>query len=107
MKSTDVYISDNRILHALRSFKESKGKAVSMDELKNFIDNVYTCDMLFDEEKKNIVFVTSQNGRTQKFVIEPNYKLKANGEKFITNAFVTAGNILDYNLKEKKYKKIR
>jgi len=107
LKSTDVYISDNRILHALRSFKESKGKAVSMDELKNFIDNVYTCDMLFDEEKKNIVFVTNQNGKTQKFVIEPNYKLKANGEKFITNAFVTAGNILEYNLKEKKYKKIR
>ena len=107
LKSSDIYISDNRILHALRSFKESNGKAVSMDEFKNFIDTIYTCDMLFDEEKKNIVFVTNQNGKTQKFVIEPNYKLKANGEKFITNAFVTAGNILEYNLKEKKYKKIR
>ncbi len=107
LESTDVYISDNRILHALRSFKESKGKAVSMDELKNFIDNVYTCDMLFDEEKKNIVFVTNQNGKTQKFVIEPNYKLKANGEKIITNAFVTAGLVKEHNMRETKYKKIR
>ena len=107
LESTDVYISDNRILYALRSFKESKGKAVSMDELKNFIDNVYTCDMLFDEEKKNIVFVTNQNGKTQKFVIEPNYKLKANGEKIITNTFVTARLVKEHNMRETKYKKIR
>ena len=83
LKSTDVYISDNRILHALRNFKVSLGKAVSMDELRGFIDSIYSCEMFFDEEKQIIVFVTNQNNKTQKFIVEPNYKLKANGEKLL------------------------
>lgn len=107
LESTDVYISDDKILHASRSFKESTGKAVSMNDFKNFIDNVYICDMLFDEEKRNIVFVTNRNDKTQKFIVEPNYRLKANGKKFVTNAFVTAGLVMEHNTKEIKYKKIR
>ena len=107
LESTDVFISDDNILHALRSSKKSLGKAVSINELKKFIDNISTCDMFFDEEKRNIVFVTNQNDKTQKFVIEPNYRLKANGKKNITNAFVTAGLIKEHNMKEIKYKKIR
>lgn len=107
LKSTDVYISDNRILHALRNFKVSLGKAVSMDELRGFIDSIYSCEMFFDEEKQNIVFVTNQNNKTQKFIVEPNYKLKANGEKIITNAFVTAGLVKEHNIRQAIYKKIR
>ncbi len=105
--STDICISDERILHALRDFKKNSGKAVSPGELKFFIENIASCSMYFDTEKANIIFATNQNGRMQKFVIEPNYKIKANGTKFTTNAFVTAGITLEHNLNESKYIKIR
>lgn len=65
----------------MRNFKTDIGKAVSMDELRQFIDSIHSCEMFFDEEKENIVFVTNQNSKTQKFIVEPNYMLKANGKK--------------------------
>lgn len=77
----DIYISDERILHALRDFKKNKGKSVSPDELKFFIENIAACSMYLDTGKTNIVFATQQNGRVQKFIVEPNYKIKANGGK--------------------------
>lgn len=63
--------------------------------------------MYFDTEKANIIFATNQNGKVQKFVVEPNYKTKANGTKFTANAFITAGVTQQYNLDEDKYIKIR
>ena len=105
--STDIYLSDERILHALRDFKRGKGKSVTPDELKFFIENIASCSMYFDTEKANIIFSTSQNGKIQKFVVEPNYKIKANGTKFKANAFITAGITQQYNLDEDKYTKIR
>lgn len=63
--------------------------------------------MYFDTEKANIIFATYQNGKVQKFVVEPNYKLKANGTKFIANTFITAGITQQYNLDEDRYIKIR
>lgn len=107
LASTDIYLSDERILHALRDFKKNNGKSVTPDELKFFIENIASCSMYFDTEKANIVFSTNQNGNIQKFVVEPNYKIKANGTKFKANAFITAGITQQYNLDEDKYIKIR
>ncbi len=107
LESTDVYISDERILHALRDFKKSKGKSVSPDELKFFIENIASCSMYFDTNKANIIFVTKQNEKVQKFIVEPNYKIKANGHKFVANSFITAGITQQYNLDEEIYKKIK
>ena len=107
LSARSVFLSDQRLLHAIRDFKAESGKAVSPDELKNFIDNIDTCCMYIDSEKKNIVFTTDQNGKVQKYVFAPNYELKANGTKFVANAFITAGIIRDCNLNESKYIKIR
>lgn len=107
LTSREVFLPDQRILHALRDFKAGNGKAVSPDELKNFIDSIATCSMYVDSEKGNIVFSTNQNNKVQKFVFEPNYKLKANGKKFVVNSFITAGITQQYNLDESKYTKIR
>ena len=107
LTSREVFLPDQRILHALRDFKAGNGKAVSPDELKNFIDSIETCSMYVDSEKGNIVFSTNQNNKVQKFVFEPNYKLKANGKKFVVNSFITAGITQQYNLDESKYTKIR
>ena len=107
LTSREVFLPDQRILHALRDFKTGNGKAVSPDELKNFIDSIATCSMYVDSEKRNIVFSTNQNDKVQKFVFEPNYKLKANGKKNVGNSFITAGITQQYNLDESKYTKIR
>ena len=105
--SRDIFLSDQRILHALRDFKKNNGKSVSPDELKFFVENIASCSMYFDTEKANIIFATNQNGKVQKFVVGPNYKIKANGTKFTANAFITAGVTQQYNLDEDKYIKIR
>lgn len=105
--SRNIFLSDQRILHALRDFKKNNGKSVSPDELKFFVENIASCSMYFDTEKANIIFATKQNGKVQKFVVEPNYKIKANGTKFTANAFITAGVTQQYNLDEDKYIKIR
>lgn len=105
--SRDIFLSDQRLLHALRDFKKNNGKSVSPDELKFFVENIVSCSMYFDTEKANIIFATNQNGKVQKFVVEPNYKIKANGTKFTANAFITAGVTQQYNLDEDKYIKIR
>lgn len=105
--SRDIFLSDQRILHALRDFKKNNGKSVSPGELKFFVENIASCSMYFDTEKANIIFATNQNGKVQKFVVEPNYKIKANGTKFTANAFITAGVTQQYNLDEDKYIKIR
>lgn len=107
LNSRDVFLPDQKILHALRDFKTGSGKAVSPEELKNFIDSIGSCSMYIDTEKGNIVFSTNQNDKVQKFVFEPNYKLKANGKKFIASSFITAGITQQYNLNESKYTKIR
>ena len=107
LESKDIFLSDQRVLHALRDFKKNNGKSVSPDELKFFVENIASCSMYFDTEKANIIFATYQNGKVQKFVVEPNYKLKANGTKFIANAFITAGITQQYNLDEDRYIKIR
>lgn len=105
--SNDLYLSDQKILHAFRDFKLSLGKSVSPNELKDFLDNIDTCSMYVDTEKSNIVFSTRHERKVLKFVFGLNYSLKANGKKFVANSFITAGIINEHNLNEGKYIKIR
>ncbi len=105
--SRDIFLSDQRVLHALRDFKKNNGKAVSTGELKFFVENIESCSLYFDKEKTNFIFVTKQNGKVQKFIVEPNYRIKANGTKFTANSFITAGITQQYNLDEERYIKIR
>lgn len=105
--NTSIHISDDRIHHALRYNKVNAGKSVTPDELKHFIENIDSYSMYYDSLKKNIVFATTQNGRSTKYIVSPNQKVKINGEKIITNLFTTAGVIKKHNLEESYLKKIR
>lgn len=107
LESKELYLPDQRVLHALRDFKQGLGKSVSSDEFKNFVDNIGSCSMYIDTEKSNIIFSTKHGEKVLKFVFEPNYKIKANGKKFVANSFITAGITKEHNLNERKYIKIR
>lgn len=65
--------------------------------------------MYWHEKKQNLTYVSQYKGGVQKFVVEINYKLKANKKKFITNNFITAGSLEDirYISNDETYKKIR
>lgn len=93
LNTKDVYISDKGIRHALRNVKQQAGKAVTEKQLNMLPDLMDTCEVYWDDMKKNIQFVTYQDNEIQKFVVELNYKTKINGKKDTVNYFVTAGKI--------------
>ena len=93
LNTKDVYISDKGIRHALRNVKQQAGKAVTEKQLNMLPDLMDTCEVYWDDMKKNIQFVTYQDNEIQKFVVELNDKTKINGKKDTVNYFVTAGKI--------------
>ena len=105
LNTKDVYISDKGIRHALRNVKQQAGKAVTEKQLNMLPELMDTCEVYWDDMKKNIQFVTYQDNEIQKFVVELNYKTKINGKKDTVNYFVTAGKIEGVTLG--MYKKIR
>lgn len=105
LNTKDVYISDKGIKHALRNVKQQAGKAVTEKQLNMLPELMDTCEVYWDDMKKNIQFVTYQDNEIQKFVVELNYKTKINGKKDTVNYFVTAGKIEGVTLG--MYKKIR
>lgn len=102
-----IYISDDRIQHALRESKVNAGRGVSSDDIKHFIKNIDFYDMYFDTTKHNIVYAVSRDERSMKFIIKPNSKVKINKKKIPANTFVTAGIVQPYNLQESHLIKIR
>lgn len=105
--NNSIHISDDKIQHALRDIKVNAGKSVTPDELKHFIEYIGSYSMYYDSRKKNIVFATTRNGRTTKYIVTPNKKEKINGKRITTNLFTTAGVIAKHNLKESHLIKIR
>ena len=107
LNSEDVYISDDRIQHALRTAKANARKSVSPEALKHFIENCSDYELFYDTTRKNLVFATTRNGVTMKFIVKPNSTIKENKKKMPANTFVTAGVIKRYNLYESHLTKIR
>ena len=97
LESLDIHISDKAILHTFRDIKVARGASVSKEELNYFLENINNNNysLYWHEKKKNLTYVTLFNGRIQKFVVELNYRLKANKQKFTTNNFITAGELED------------
>lgn len=106
LNTKDVYISDKGIKHALRNVKQQAGKAVTEKQLNMLPDLMDTCEVYWDDMKKNIQFVTYQDNEIQKFVVELNDKTKINGKKDTVNYFVTAGKIDETTLVIHKKNKI-
>ena len=94
----EVYMTDKQIQHALRTVKQKAGKSVTAEQLVAFPSLMGRCEVYWDEQKRNIQFITRQGNKVQKFVVELNYRTKIWGVKKTVNAFITAGIIEERNL---------
>lgn len=63
LESKDIFLSDQRVLHALRDFKKNNGKSVSPDELKFFVENIASCSMYFDTERLTSFLPHTKTGK--------------------------------------------
>ena len=109
LESVDIYMSERKILHALRDAKAAHDATVSKEELHFFLENINNkrkCSLYWHKQMQNLTYVTRLNGGVQKFIVELNYRLKVNRTKSFVNAFITAGQIDASNINE-EYEKIR
>ena len=96
--SQHLRISDEKILHALRDVKKERNAALTVDELSNISDILPKCDVYFDQEKDNFVYVYKNGNRMIKYVFQPKYKIKVDGKKETAIHFLTGGVIEDRNI---------
>lgn len=78
-------MSEDKLLHAVRTAKQNANKAVSEDDIANFPKNISRMDLYFDKAKNNYVYVQGFN----KFVVEPNYKVKMSNGKIRSVLIIT------------------
>ena len=103
----EIYMTDKQIHHALRTVKQRAGKAVNAEQLAALPSLMDGCEVYWDEKAGNIQFITRQDRKVQKFVVELNYCTKIQGEKRTVNAFITAGVIEERNLGMQNLMKIK
>lgn len=96
--SQHLRISDEKILHALRDVKKERNAALTVEELSNISDILPKCDVYFDQEKDNFVYVYKNGNRMIKYVFQPKYKIKVDGKKETAIHFLTGGVIEDRNI---------
>ena len=89
-------ISDEKILHALRDAKTDRGAALTHDELSEIAIILPQCNIYYDTTHKNFVYVYKKDGRTIKYVFQPNFTIKVDGTKEKAIHFKTGGRI--YNI---------
>ncbi|MGL5682647.1 MAG: phage minor head protein [Marinifilaceae bacterium] len=103
----DIVISDQGIHHALRTVKQKLGKAVSEEDLINLPTIINDCEIYYDTDKNNFILFVPREDQSVKYVIQTNYKLKANGKKENRNVFITAGVLQDWTLTKGPYIRIK
>lgn len=89
LDSHDLYITTKGIEHTLRESKVSKGIAVTVDELVDFVKNRNDYAIYYDPAMGDFIFATSK----AKFIVRPNYKLKINKEKKSVFNYISATRI--------------
>ena len=90
LDSNDLYITTKGIEHSLRESKVSKGIAVTVDELVDFVKNRNDYAIYYDPGMGDFIFATSK----AKFIVRPNYKMKVNKEKVPTFNYISATRII-------------
>ncbi len=86
----DIYITTKGIEHTLRESKVSKGIAVTVDELVDFVKNRNDYAIYYDPAMSDFIFATSK----AKFIVRSNYKMKVNKEKVSTLNYISATRII-------------
>lgn len=87
LESNEMFITTKGISHAIRESKTTKGLAVSLDELTDFIANYADYTIFFDPVKEDLIFAN----KTTKFVVTPNYNIKKKETRVFT--FISATQI--------------
>ncbi len=90
LDSNDIYITTKGIEHSLRESKVSKGIAVTVNELVDFVKNRNDYAIYYDPGMGDFIFATSK----AKFIVRPNYKMKVNKEKVSTLNYISATRII-------------
>lgn len=104
LATPNLYISDERIAHAIRETKQRDGVAVSDEDMANFPSSRYRMKLYYDSKHKNFVY---QDGRN-KFIVEPNYEIKDKSGRTRHVLMLTASLITDINeFNMRKYIKIK
>ena len=104
LKSENIYLTQERVAHALRKSKTERGAALTKEEMANVCDYLRRADVYYDPTHENLIYVVKNRDRLLKFAVQINYKIKKVG---IVNAVVTAGVITPDNLIAAHYIKIK
>ncbi|HNY10705.1 MAG TPA: minor capsid protein [Candidatus Wallbacteria bacterium] len=109
LSTDELVIEDGQIIHLLRTNKQNRNQAISLDSLKKIKEVIANPEtVLWDSRDPAIIFITSGNKKDEKikFVLKINQFIKTNEGKKFTNSIVTAGIIQEFNSQEKRYEEI-
>lgn len=105
VQTDDVILSDRQLLHMLRDAKKYSPTITDIEQLREYLSDA---EVYFDEKHKNLLFFIDHGEDTVlKFAIQPNYMMKTNGKKQISNHIITGGYVNRSHKNEKYIHKIR
>ena len=82
----DLYMSNDKVSHAIRDEKREKGIAVSVDDLVSFAINRRRMNLYYDSITKNFTYTDGKN----KFIVAPLKRVKINRKSFQVAYFISA-----------------
>lgn len=105
LQTEDIILSDRQLLHMLRDAKKYSPTITDIEQLREYL---LDAEAYFDEKHKNLLFFIDHGEDTiLKFAIQPNYMMKTNGKKQISNHIITGGYVNRSHKNEKYIHKIR
>ena len=104
LASKSLYMSDERLSHALRKSKRDAGKTANEDALAEFPQKRYKMKLYYETKSKTFVYHDNVN----KYVIHPNYEIRSKEYKGKNVIMITASKLTDINeFRMQKYKEIK
>lgn len=103
MAGDEIVINVKQISHALRETKKQSGKSISPEHLAEFPIRRTKMELYHDGK----AFIYFDRERNEKFIVHPNYTIKANGKKGKVVNYITAGKSNPQEFTLKKYKRVK
>ena len=104
LATSSLYMSEERLLHSIRSTKQKVGKVVSDKDIANFPAHRYKMNLYWDSNAKNFIYQQGNN----KFIVEPNREIKLSNGKVKRVMIVTIDRMKGTShFNEPKYIKIK
>ena len=86
LQNKSMYFTGGGITHALRDTKQNKGVAVDNEDFVSFPFSKSKMSIYYDTETKRYTYTDGKN----KFIVEPNAKVKLKNEKEAVVSLITA-----------------